>query len=120
MKLILKMLQKAVIVVTVLSLIIGTSVTAYAADVDSVLNDAEWTSYVERSIEIDKTPGLSVVAVKGSDVGFKTWGYANIKDKTPMTEDTLVHIGSCSKAFTALAVLLLQEEGKLSIDDSVS
>ena len=74
MKLILKMLQKAVIVVTVLSLIIGTSLTAYAADVDSVLNDAEWTSYVERSIEIDKTPGLAVVAVKGSDVGLKTWG----------------------------------------------
>ena len=120
MKLILKMLQKAVIVVTVLSLIISTSITAYASEIDSVLNDAEWTSYVERSIEIDKTPGLAVVAVKGSDVGLKTWGYANIKDKTPMTEDTLVHIGSCSKAFTSLAVLLLQEEGKLSIDDSVS
>lgn len=69
---------------------------------------------------MDKTPGLAVVAVKGSDVGFNNWGYANIKDKTPMTEDTLVHIGSCSKAFTALAVLLLQEEGKPSIDDSVS
>lgn len=120
MKLILKMLQKAVIVVTVLSLIISTSITVYASEIDSVLNDAEWTSYVERSIEMDKTPGLAVVAVKGSDVGFKNWGYANIKDKTPMTEDTSVHIGSCSKAFTALAVLLLQEEGKLSIDDSVS
>ena len=37
-----------------------------------------------------------------------------------MTEKTPVHIGSCSKAFTALSVLLLQEEEKLSIDDSIS
>lgn len=110
----------AIIIMTVLTIGGIIPFKAYAADVDSVLNDPDWNDYVEQSIDIDKTPGLAVAAVKGTEVGFKNWGYANIKEKTPMTEDIPVHIGSCSKAFTALAVLLLQEEGKLSIEDSIS
>jgi len=120
MKQIRKLLYKAVTVITVLSVIIGMQMPAYAAETDTVLNDKEWISYIERSMDTDKTPGLAVAAVKGTDTGFRNWGYANIRDKTPMTEDTPVHIGSCSKAFTALAVLLLQEEGRLSIEDSIS
>lgn len=58
--------------------------------------------------------------VNGSEVGFKNWGYANIEEQTSVTEDTVFGIGSCSKAFTALSVFLLQEEGKLSVEDSVS
>lgn len=108
------------IIMTVLTIGVLIPFKVNAADVDSVLNDSDWIDYVERSIDIDKTPGLAVAALYGSEVGFKNWGYANIKEKTPMTEDTPVHIGSCSKAFTALSVLLLQEEGKLSIEDSIS
>ena len=108
------------IIITVLTLGANISFPAYAADVDSVLNDPNWIDYVEHSIDVDKTPGLAVAALNGSKVGFKNWGYANIKEKTLMTENTPVHIGSCSKAFTALSVLLLQEEGKLSIEDSIS
>ena len=115
-----QLLKITVITITLLSFILGTAMTAYAADINDILNDNEWTDYIERSIETDKTPGLAVAAVKGSDVGFKNWGYADLKAKTSMTEDTPIHIGSCSKAFTALAVLLLQEEGKLSIEDSIS
>lgn len=110
----------AIIIMTVFTIVVLIPFTAYAADVDSVLNAPVWNDYVEQSMELDKTPGLAVAAVKGSDVGFKNWGYADIKEETPMTEDTPVHIGSCSKAFTALSVLLLQEEGKLSIEDSIS
>ena len=109
----------AMIIMTVLTIVVLITFTAYAADVDSVLNVPVWNDYVEQSMELDKTPGLAVAAVKGSDVGFKNWGYADIKEETPMTEDTPVHIGSCSKAFTALSVLLLQVEGKLSIEDSI-
>ncbi|MBO4243345.1 MAG: beta-lactamase family protein [Clostridiales bacterium] len=110
----------AMLIMTILTIEVLIPSKAYAADVDSVLNDPDWIDYVERSIDIDKTPGLAVAAVNGQDAGFKNWGYADIEEKTPMTEDTPVHIGSCSKAFTALSVLLLQEQGKLSIEDSIS
>ena len=64
----------AIIIMTVLTIGGIIPFKAYAADVDSVLNDPDWNDYVEQSIDIDKTPGLAVAAVKGSDVGFKNWG----------------------------------------------
>lgn len=95
------------------AVVFATPFKAYAASVEDVLDNDEWISYVEESIAVDKTPAVSVAAVKGSDVGFRSWG-------SGYDENTPIHIGSCSKAFTALAVLLLQEDGKLSIEDSVS
>ena len=101
-------------------LLIATPTKALAANKVNVLNDIEWNSFIEEKIEQDKTPGLAVAVVNGSDVDYKNWGYANIEEQTPVTENTVFSIGSCSKAFTALAIFLLQEEGKLSIEDSVT
>lgn len=101
-------------------LLIAAPTKALAANKVNVLNDIEWNSFIEEKIEQDKTPGLAVAVVNGSNVDYKNWGYANIKEQTPVTEDTVFGIGSCSKAFTALAIFLLQEEGKLSIEDSVA
>ncbi|HBB72071.1 MAG TPA: hypothetical protein DCZ71_05635, partial [Ruminococcus sp.] len=70
----------------ILAIGIGMPFTAYAEDADPVLNDPDWNSYVEQSIDIDKTPGLAVAAINGPDVGFKNRGYANIKEETPLTE----------------------------------
>ena len=103
-----------------LPLLFSAAFPVSAADTASFLQDAEWNAFVEEKIELDHPPGLAVAAVKGAEVGYRSWGYANIEEQTPVTEDTVFGIGSCSKAFTALSVLLLQEEGKLSIDDSVS
>ena len=108
------------IIMTVLTAGSVMPVPADAADPDTRMQDDAWIRYVEQSAELEKVPGLTVAAVKGAETGYKSWGYTDLKKQTPMTEDTPVHIGSCSKAFTALAVLLLQEEGKLSAEDSVS
>lgn len=94
------------------------SLSALAADL--ALDHKDWTAFVEEKIEQDSTPGLAVTLVNGSEVSYKNWGYANIEQQTPVTEDTVFGIASCSKAFTALSIFLLQEEGKLSIEDSVS
>ena len=59
------------IIITVLTLGANISFPAYAADVDSVLNNPNWIDYVEHSIDVDKTPGLAVAALNGSKVGFK-------------------------------------------------
>jgi len=68
-----------------------------------------------------KIPGLSVAVSTGEgNVIARAYGFANLEHKVPATPDSVFEIGSLTKTFTALAVLLLQEEGKLSVEDKVS
>ena len=64
-------------------------------------------------------PGMSLVIVKDDRVIFsKGLGYKDFENKVPVTPDTLFAIGSSTKAFTALSVLMSADEGKLSLDAS--
>lgn len=64
-------------------------------------------------------PGMSLVIVKDDQVVFmKGLGYKDFENKIAVTPDTQFAIGSSTKAFTALSVLMTQDEGKLSLDDS--
>ncbi len=66
-------------------------------------------------------PSASVAIVKDGQVAYvKTYGDAKLDPKTPSTTAMLYSIGSISKQFTAAAILLLQEQGKLSLDDKVA
>ena len=56
----------------------------------------------------------------GQVVYVKAYGDARLDPKTPATPDMRYSIGSISKQFTATAILLLQEQGKLSLDDKVA
>ncbi len=64
-------------------------------------------------------PGMSLVIVKDDQVIFmKGLGYKDFENKIAVTPDTQFAIGSATKAFTALSVLMTADEGKLSLDDS--
>ncbi len=66
-------------------------------------------------------PSASVAIVKDGQVVYtKAFGDARLDPKTPATPQMRYSIGSISKQFTAAAILLLQEQGKLSLDDKVS
>jgi CubicO group peptidase (beta-lactamase class C family) len=66
-------------------------------------------------------PSVSVAAVRGGKIAFeRAYGLARIDLPRPATSRMRYAIGSISKQFTAAAVLLLAEEGKLSPDDKVS
>jgi CubicO group peptidase (beta-lactamase class C family) len=66
------------------------------------------------------TPGCAVgVGIGGKPVLMKAYGMADLEHDVPNTPETIFEAGSVSKQFTALAVLLLAKEGKLSIDDQV-
>lgn len=63
----------------------------------------------------------AVIVAKGDDVLLeKAYGHANLEWKIPNTPNTRFRIGSVTKQFTAVAFLLLEEQGRLSIDDPVS
>ena len=64
-------------------------------------------------------PGISLAIVKDDQVIYaKGLGYKDFENKVPVTPDTQFAIGSATKAFTALTVLMTADEGKLSLEDS--
>ncbi|MBB5635112.1 cyclic peptide transporter [Pedobacter cryoconitis] len=81
------------------------------------------TDYLDQEIEkkmaLGHIPGLSVVIIQGDSQLIKHYGYSNLKDKIPVTSNTLFQLGSCSKAFTALAVMKLVEDGSINLDNEV-
>ena len=66
-------------------------------------------------------PSASIAIVKdGQIVCVKAYGDARLETRTAATPRMRYSVGSISKQFTAAAILLLQEEGKLSLDDRVA
>ncbi|MEJ7821662.1 MAG: serine hydrolase domain-containing protein [Chitinophagaceae bacterium] len=65
-------------------------------------------------------PGGSVLIKKGNKVLYTTsFGLANLKTKEKFTPQTISNTGSISKTFVAYGILILQSQGKLSIEDSI-
>lgn len=64
-------------------------------------------------------PGMSLVIVKDGEIIYmKGLGYKDFEKKIPVTPDTQFAIGSATKAFAALSVLMSADEGKVNLDDS--
>jgi CubicO group peptidase (beta-lactamase class C family) len=67
-----------------------------------------------------EAPGCAVgVAHAGSVVMSRAWGMADLEHDVPNTPATIFEAGSVAKQFTAAAIILLAEQGKLSLDDDV-
>lgn len=76
--------------------------------------------YIGQVVRDWKVPGLAIAVVKGDAVGFaKGYGVRKLGESAPIDERTLFAIGSCSKAFTATALAMLVDDGKISWDDPV-
>ena len=66
------------------------------------------------------TPGCAVgVSLAGAEVLRAAWGMADLEHHVALTPDSVLEAGSVSKQLTAAAVLLLVEQGKLSLSDPV-
>ncbi len=65
-------------------------------------------------------PGGSVLLKKNNEIVFmKSYGVEDIKTGKKITENTIFNTGSISKTFVSNGILILQEQGKLSIEDSI-
>jgi D-alanyl-D-alanine carboxypeptidase len=81
-------------------------------------------AYAERLLAAaypDDQPGAAVLVVKDGQVVLrKGYGMANLELGAPVTPENVFEIGSVTKQFTAAAILLLQERGKLRVEDDVT
>jgi CubicO group peptidase (beta-lactamase class C family) len=88
-----------------------------ATDLSSKLAQIEKT--LEERRQLYGVPGASLVIVKDDQIIYmKGLGFKDLEKKVAATPDTLFAIGSSTKAFTALTVLLSADDGKLTLDDS--
>ena len=77
--------------------------------------------FVRGELKRQNIPGLSLVVIKdGAIVKAEGYGLANIKLKTPAKPETVYKICSVSKQFIATGIMLLVQQGQLSLDDPVS
>lgn len=74
------------------------------------------TDWMER----ESAPGVSLAIVDGDDRYQTAFGSRNLRENLPATPDTLYGIASCSKSFTATAILQLAEDGELAVHDPVA
>jgi CubicO group peptidase (beta-lactamase class C family) len=68
----------------------------------------------------NSTPGAAVAIVKdGSIIYKKGYGLANLEYDIPISTSSIFHIASISKQFTVFSILLLEKQGKLSLEDDI-
>ena len=85
----------------------------------------EWAarvdSFVAEQMRQQKVPGISLAIVKnGALVVAKGYGESNIEHHVPVTPETIFQSGSVGKQFTSAAVMLMVEEGRLALEDSIT
>jgi len=74
-------------------------------------------SFISERMAAEGIPGMAVVVVQRDQVTYlKGFGTASLKSLSPVTPQTVFDLASCSKSFTALAVLLLREDGLVDLD----
>lgn len=85
-------------------------------------SDWSWLdNYIQSSMKQWKVPGVSVAVVRDQSAEYvKGFGVRDIRKPQPVTADTLFDIGSCTKAFTAAAIAILVDQGKMQWDAKVN
>jgi D-alanyl-D-alanine carboxypeptidase len=76
---------------------------------------------IQQEMEKHQVAGLALTVIKdGQPIKTQCYGVANLEWNVPVTTDTVFEIGSITKQFTAACILLLVQDGKLSVDDLIS
>src|SRR5580704_5985377 len=76
--------------------------------------------YITSEMELDRIPGMAIgVYSHGQVLMAKGYGLANVELNVPVKPETLFQSGSVGKQFVSAAVMMLVEEGRIGLDDSI-
>jgi CubicO group peptidase (beta-lactamase class C family) len=102
-----------------LLLLVGTNVSAQTWNRARIQAVAD--SIVAEQLKNGRAAGMSVAVVRGRDtLVMKGYGLVDLEFDVPTPVNAIYEIGSVTKQFTATAILQLQEQGKLSLDDELT
>jgi CubicO group peptidase (beta-lactamase class C family) len=101
----------------ILPLVLLLSLTCYAQNGVSTKVD----EYIRAEMVAQQIPGVSLAVIRNGEIVIaRGYGLANIEHQVPVKPETIFQSGSMGKQFTATAVMMLAEEGKLSLDDKIT
>lgn len=80
---------------------------------------AEFKDEVAKYLEKKPFQGTVLIEKNGEIILKQAYGYANAEDKIPNKTDTIYEIGSVTKQFTAVGIMMLVEGGSISLDDTL-
>ncbi|MCY7409831.1 MAG: beta-lactamase family protein [Chitinophagales bacterium] len=96
---------------------------ALSTDPSQKLSDAVVTFKIDSMMQIKNALGVfngCMLAIRnGKTIYQNCFGYADYESKRKLNDSSMFELASCSKQFTATAILILQEQGKLSIHDNI-
>ena len=114
------------VLLIILSVVLSAMIFASCGDPDSdkteetvaaVKTDADLSDYIDNKLADIKYNGIIYVTHNGNIVYQRATGTDENGD--PLTIDTSMYVGSVSKQFCAAAVMILRDQGKLSVDDTI-
>jgi CubicO group peptidase (beta-lactamase class C family) len=77
--------------------------------------------FIRAELARQRIPGMSVAILRGDSVLLaRGYGFADIEHRVPATDSTVYAVGSLSKPFTAAAIVLLSEQGRLRLEDPIT
>ena len=92
-----------------------------AAEAQNPAAAAAVTEYVKAEMQRQHIPGLSLLVARGGQiVRAEGFGLANVELQVPVKPETVFQSGSVGKQFTATAIMMLVEEGKIGLDDPLT
>ena len=112
-------LQIAVLIVVSVSTCIASLTNALDAPSSSASDAARVDQLFERW-NTPASPGCAVAVMKDGRILYERgYGIADLDHDVKITPTTVFHVGSMSKQFTAAAILMLAQQGKISLDDPI-
>ncbi len=103
-------------IIAVFVLLSGFATPCYALS-DTQSNSIQ--ALLDDACRISGVPGMSVSILTNDEVLYYSSGYADREKGLPASESTLYELASVSKAFTGLGILLMEEQGLLSMTDPI-
>jgi CubicO group peptidase (beta-lactamase class C family) len=98
-------------------LLLFLSVTCLAQDGAAAKVD----EYIRTEMQAQQIPGVSLAVIKNGEIVLaRGYGLANVEHQVPVKPETIFQSGSMGKQFTATAVMMLVEDGKLSLEDPIT
>lgn len=100
--------------------VIALLLVAFSTSANPAQSPTDGLDQLIAKYDTKNSPGIEILVVQdGKELYRRAVGMANVEYGVPITKDSVFHIASVSKQFTAFAACLLEQEGKLNLDDDV-